>query len=581
MSFQTPITIEKAIRNIQQNVYLLPAIQREFVWSAGQIARLFDSIMRDYPINSFLLWQIENENKYRFKFYNFLQEYRQRYATHNPPASIEGLSNIQAILDGQQRLTSLYIGLTGTYAYKRRRVWWADNEYVLPPRRLFLNISREADDQDMEYDFSWRIEKDSPLAQDTHCYKAKDGELWFLTGRILDFTAREDLDEFFDEHDLGPDEKFARRTLRRLWDAVHQKPLINYYLEESQDIDKVVDIFIRTNAGGTHLSFSDLLLSMATAGWKKFNARKEIHKLVDEINGHGYSFSKDFILKSLLVLFSPNIRFKIDNFNAENIERFEDNWEKTRQAIVATVETIKLLGFTHRTLRSSNALIPVIHYIFQLNDPSKFPTAVAYEQDRKRIARYLHAVLLTRLFGRQPDSVLTAIREVITENREIGRFPLEEIVKKCQQIGRSITFTEELARGLLRTRKDDPYAFSILSLLYPMLDYNGVNYHKDHIHPLSCFNKETLDSLNIIDPDKRSFFLNPEHYDSILNLQLLSEGRNTQKRDKSLKEWVETYHPDLDALLIPSGVSLNFADFQTFIEAREEMLLERLRGMWH
>ncbi|MCZ7674095.1 MAG: DUF262 domain-containing protein [Chloroflexi bacterium] len=203
MSFQAPITIQKAISNIRSEVYLLPAIQREFIWQADQITKLFDSIMREYPINSFLFWKIEDENKHRFQFYKFLQNYRQVYGTHNPEASVEGLNGIQAVLDGQQRLTSLYIGLTGTYAYKQRRIWWADNEYVLPPRRLFLNISRESDEQDMVYDFQLLIEKDTPLIDNSPFHKDKNGTYWFLVGRILNYSEQEMLDEFLDGHDFG------------------------------------------------------------------------------------------------------------------------------------------------------------------------------------------------------------------------------------------------------------------------------------------------------------------------------------------------------------------------------------------
>ena len=62
MAFQTPITIHKAIQRIQEKEYVLPAIQREFVWPTDRIERLFDSLMRDYPIGSFLFWEVQSEN---------------------------------------------------------------------------------------------------------------------------------------------------------------------------------------------------------------------------------------------------------------------------------------------------------------------------------------------------------------------------------------------------------------------------------------------------------------------------------------------------------------------------------------
>ena len=59
MVFLEPVTIKDAIEKIHKTKYLLPAIQREFVWDTYQIARLFDSLMRDYPINSFLFWEVD------------------------------------------------------------------------------------------------------------------------------------------------------------------------------------------------------------------------------------------------------------------------------------------------------------------------------------------------------------------------------------------------------------------------------------------------------------------------------------------------------------------------------------------
>lgn len=72
MSFERPVTIKEAIENIHRKKYLLPAIQREFVWSAEQIEVLFDSLMRNYPIGSFLFWSVERDNLTNYQFYEFV-----------------------------------------------------------------------------------------------------------------------------------------------------------------------------------------------------------------------------------------------------------------------------------------------------------------------------------------------------------------------------------------------------------------------------------------------------------------------------------------------------------------------------
>ena len=123
---------------------------------------------------------------------------------------------------------------------------------------------------------------------------------------------------------------FANNTLFQLHNVIHITPLISYYKEKSQSLDKVLNIFIRINSGGTILSYSDLLLSIATAQWEEKDAREEIIKFVDEINdiGNGFNFNKDFVLKSSLVIndFS-DFAFKVDNFNKANMLKIERNWE--------------------------------------------------------------------------------------------------------------------------------------------------------------------------------------------------------------------------------------------------------------
>lgn len=139
--FQNPITIKDAIDKIHSRQFLLPAIQRKFTWSSSQIEMLFDSILRGYPINSFMLWKIsDSEIKSGYKFYEFITSYREFFAENNKDIDTKGVPDFEAVIDGQQRLTSLYIGLRGTYAYKMPRKWWKDTEECIPTRRLYLNL---------------------------------------------------------------------------------------------------------------------------------------------------------------------------------------------------------------------------------------------------------------------------------------------------------------------------------------------------------------------------------------------------------------------------------------------------------
>ena len=142
MSFQAPITIKEVVDNIRLKRYLLPSIQRELVWDPHRIERLFDSLMRDYPIGSFLFWNVDKTRVAEFVFYEFVRNFHERDNKHNLKAEITGHDDIIGVLDGQQRLTSLYIGLTGSYAKKDKARRW-DNDLAFPKRYLHLNLLKK------------------------------------------------------------------------------------------------------------------------------------------------------------------------------------------------------------------------------------------------------------------------------------------------------------------------------------------------------------------------------------------------------------------------------------------------------
>jgi len=169
MSFERPITVQEAVENIHAKKYLLPAIQREVVWDVEQITKLFDSLMRDYPIGSFLFWYVERKNSSKYQFYEFMRDFHEIKNSHNPKANVSGKDDITAVLDGQQRLTSLYIGLKGSYAYKEPWKRW-DNPQAFPTRRLYLNLLARAKEGpiDLLYDFAFLTKKKPETRGRTH-----------------------------------------------------------------------------------------------------------------------------------------------------------------------------------------------------------------------------------------------------------------------------------------------------------------------------------------------------------------------------------------------------------------------------
>lgn len=577
--FKNPITIKDAIDKIHNRQFLLPAIQRKFTWSSSQIEMLFDSILRGYPINSFMLWKIaDDEIKSGYKFYEFLTTFREFFGENNKDINTKGVADFEAVIDGQQRLTSLYIGLRGSYAYKLPRKWWKDTEECLPTRKLYLNLGapvKQQYDNQKAFDFRFLSKSDFDKLD-----KAQEGVFWFEVGKILDLDSTKKVMRYLSDNGLA-DNDYANDTLYNLYENIHVKCLINYYLQEEQEPDKVLDIFIRTNSGGTPLSFSDLLMSIASANWKKIDARKEIAGVVTEINSlgrPGFRIDKDFVLKTCLVLFIDNIKFQLKNFTYENVQLFETNWDNIKKSIVAAFTLLEQLGFNDSTLRAKNASIPVIYYIYYNNLADVVVKATYDAEDKKNITRWLNLTFLKSIFGGQTDSVLVSMRRVLKEN-EHKKFPAQELMDAFRNDpARNYSFDDEFLDGLLEAQKDSNDAFYVLHLLYPNLDYFNQDFHQDHLHPATIFYDANKLIASIPEND-REFAADAKNWNSVANLQLINNLLNVSKNDTPLAEWVVKNKISKKSLFVNDSTSLEIKDFRSFIIERRAILKAYLKSV--
>lgn len=572
MPFKTPITIKEVVTNINTRKYLLPSIQREVVWDVDQITKLYDSLMRDYPISSFLFWQVASDKKEEFQFYEFIRDYHEMNSKHNPKANVEGDGEITAILDGHQRFTALYIGLKGKFAYKIPRRRWNDPT-AFPDRKLYLNLLAESEDYDIKYDFQF-------LTREVSEYR-DDLTYWYKVGEILGFSADDPsvLYEFLVNEGLS-NSNYAGHCLFKLLKVIHSDLVINYFEETEQDLDKVLTIFVRINMGGTKLSYSDLLLSIATSQWKDKDAREEITRFVDEINdiGDGFQFDKDFVLKSCLVLSDfTDIAFKVTNFNKKNMRDIEKRWDDISNAIRLSVSLISSFGFNWQNLISNYAVIPIAYYFLQKGVGAGFVQASNYDSDRKMIRRWLIIALLKKIFGGQPDNVLRPIRNILKDNYDT--FPFGKIREELKGT-RSMKYDEEEIDDLLNIRYGGRYTFLALSLLYPNLDYRN-QFHQDHIFPRSFFSSVKRLSSKDIPEEKHNTYR--EDVDYLANLQFLEGVPNQEKRDNDFKEWFEKINQDAPSKsdyrakhYIPD-VDLSFTNFKEFFDEREKLLFKKLK----
>jgi len=579
MSKYSSTTIIDAMNNIAKNEFLLPAIQRKFTWGPNQIELLFDSIMRNYPINSFMLWKITDDSiKQNYKFYTFLQNYCEKFGEENPDAPTKFLKDeFFAVIDGQQRLTSIYIGLNGSYRYKRPSKWWINCEENLPTRRLYLNLKGPVVselDNAKQYNFSF-LSKD-----DLASYEVNPDYLWFDVGEILKFKEINDVFIYLNERNLVAN-KFATSTLSALWNKIHTEDLINYCTITDQDQDKVLEVFIRTNSGGTQLTFSDLLMSISSANWENHDARKEIENTKEMVFSYGnpnFNISQDFILKTILVLESDDIRFQLDNFSKENVKSFETKWENIKEALICSFNLLDGLGYSDSSLRAKNAVIPITYYIYKNQLSGSILASYRYREEKTNIIKWLNISIIKGIFGGQSDGVLKKIRDII-KNEPTTSFPLDTIIQAfSSDPNKNYSMDDLFIESLLTEQWQSPIGTLVLQLLYPDQVYQyGKSVAQDHMHPKTVFEDKVKLEKYALSDEQIGVFTNPENYNSILNLQLISSSANSSKLDTPLVDWVKTRKIQEADLYIYPDTSLEFEDFESFIQARKEKLTERLK----
>jgi len=529
--------------------------------------------MKGYPIGSFLFWEVQPDRIGDFQFYRFMDRFHARDLKHNEPITPPGNREVVAVLDGQQRLTALNIGLTGWYAYKMPKYWW-NNDLAFPKRGLYLNLLESEDTSENGYEFKFLRDKD---------LETQDGNKhWFKVGDILKFADIQSTFEYCVEQGLTENrKKYSSNTLMGLWRVIADLPIIQYFLEEEQNLDKVLNIFIRVNSGGTPLSYSDMLLSIATAAWQERDARQEIYDLVEELNGigDGFSFNKDYILKASLFLTDITaIEFRVNSFNRENMLIIEENWNRIASALKGAAFLLATWGYNWQNLASNLAVIPLAYFLYQINSPSNFTTSQKYKEDRAKMRYWLRVALLKSTFSGSSDSALRNVRRAMQEIKTKEEYPSDSIYQALSTTTRSMSFDEPELDGVLSHRYGQNNTFSVLSFLYPWLKYDQ-QFHMDHVFPKSLFNSKEMRKRSIPEEDWHLWL---DHVNDLGNLQLLQGSVNQSKLDEEFESWIKGECPSPVHLnsykelhMIPD-VDLSFENFPEFYATRTKMMREKL-----
>ncbi|MFP6185903.1 DUF262 domain-containing protein [Helicobacter pylori] len=558
------VFLDKSIKDVVDGLnvrYFLPDIQREYVWlkkaDEKKIEQLFDSILRGYPIGSFLFWKLQKEDiaksdeqdsdKLNFQLYQFITNYNER-KPHNEKIRIEQIKrdDLYIVLDGQQRLTSLYIGLKGTRTLKKKNAK-INNPNAYEEKRLYLNLKHQPNMDNPEDNYQFEFHAKTPENDKEHW--------WFKVGDILEL---ESVWDYAQEHDLKGDRLKLLETLNK---AFHNKQLISFFEETEKNLNKVLNIFIRVNSGGVKLSYSDLLMSILTASFSS-DIRERMNELVDALKDKGFSnMGRDQVLKTCLLLIGKDTTFELKNFNKKNIKEIEDNWEKITKSIYNAAELLENFGYADYL--GSAYILSSLAYFYFLNPKMD-------KNDEEQSLKFVRNAQITSYFSSTTDTKLSAIAHSIKEARTFEAF--NHNLAKHQTW--PLKITNDTIEDIVCS-SSDARVFPILQILYPNLNYKTTTFHIDHIYPKSKFNGKNK-KLN------QDFYECGNH---LYNLQLLEGAENIAKKDKDPEVWLkEEYKDDQQAIeeykkrnYIDPTLKLEWENIKEFREKREETIITKLK----
>lgn len=524
--------------------FWLPNIQRPFVWSEEQICRLFDSILREYPISTLLIWKTKSPIRRRKFIDNFREEYADQLSRFYVP---ENTKTKCLVLDGQQRLQSLYIGLCGSYE----------------GRELYLDILSGDVAAPDDIKFKFRFMESAAAAFPWLRFK----DLVF--GPTNPVTVAQDLIKNAGRALTKDEEGRVSTHVGLIFKAFHADDGIGYQeLDSTENADlyteeDVVEIFIRANSGGTRLGKSDLLFSLLTSSWEK--ADENMEDVVGKLNQHGFAFTRDFILKVCLTLLNQGARYEVEKFRKDGVrESIETNWESISAAILDVLDFVRGKTFIQcdKAIPSYLALIPIVYARYHFKDNW---------QQARDVDAFLLRSSLAGAFSGTPDQL---IDDCVNKIKATGGFDCDALFGVIREKGRSLELTED---RLWKMGYGSEYVHLLFNLWY-RFNYTPAYTNNlpqvDHIFPQSLLKK--VKSENPKTGRKDIVKYKETERNQLANCMLLTAKENGAggKSDTPPDEWFKDKPREyLERHLIPQDPALwKVERFDDFIAERKALI---------
>lgn len=503
--------VETLLRDIENLDLVLPEFQRDFVWNEDDVKKFIQSLYKNYPTGSLLIWKTLKPPKLR-------GEYK----------PVENVYT-RVLLDGQQRLTTLYLFVKG-----RTPPYYTN---MLKQFNLYFNVDTE------EFRYYQKI--------------LMGGKEWIS---VKDFFHSESAATFIQG---SSDRDFYFKYLEHLTKLERIKKY-DYFVDEEklgklQDLKEVVRIFNLVNKQGRTLLEEDLALAHASAFWPEIkNLFREELKLYAKI---GFSFDFNFLVLCLNAVATGHAKF--EGFYNVSEDQIKETWEKVKKALIYLLNIIRDKAFIDSSanyeLKSEALLVPIVVYLANSNCEFK---------DEKELNKFLYwfynALMWGRYTRRGKSSPLE--QDVVTITRE--KTP-ESLIHNFEREVRYFDVKPENLEGASVTSPFFNMAFIVAKSKGSVDWFNGTSLHSKligapyRLHKHHIFPKDFLRKKGVYTKDKRKIV------NELANRAFLTERANLKIRNTGpivyLKKVIEKYPKSLSQQFVSEKEELwkveNFDDF--------------------
>ncbi|RLI48168.1 MAG: hypothetical protein DRP09_21685 [Candidatus Thorarchaeota archaeon] len=538
-------TLHGILSEVENDQVVLPAMQRPFVWRENRIYYLVDSLLRRFPIGAIMLWKTATLQRYRRILREIDAKSPQIFSYET---SVENDSKY-LVLDGQQRLTSLFVAFKGLYNH----------------RRLFIDIlsgpTEDKDPGDIYYDCRFLADSEVKALNS----KSKNGRRHYLPMRDLVRIYPESAPDigYRKAHELGLTEAETKRVVNvylrcaAVMGKTLQVIIVDANPPHITPIEEILEIFVRVNSGGLVLYKSDLLMSLLDLKWN--NIQPELQELVRDANeNRPFEFTRDDILKSLLLAVGAETRFDRIVKDRKQVEELAEQMPSQMPQVRSAWERLGCILtddckiHSERFFRGGHrSLLPFVLYLSRNSSISN--------ENKRKLVIGIYLSVMSGIFSGAEARMGGFARKTVANSKD---FPLKELARLIRRQYGIDSLDRLLQRHLDLT----------LNIVHGgiTLDKNPDELQRDHIFPRSKLEGEGY-SYELVN-----------HY---ANFHFLRASDNANKSNKPPHEWFKkpgTNSPytdrDLEERLLTWEL-LEPGQFEKMLEVRGRKIRQKAEAL--